>query len=48
MSRQDDGYGRKPGPNAGSQSEFTNKQSLGHAPDVQTGAITRSMLSRAR
>lgn len=35
MSTQDDGYGRKAGPNPGSQSEFTNRQSLGHAPDVQ-------------
>jgi len=36
MSTQDDGYGRKAGPNPGSQSEFTNRQSMGNAPDVQT------------
>ena len=35
MSTQDDGHGRKAGPNPGSQSEFTNRQSLSHAPDVQ-------------
>ena len=35
MSTNDDGYGRKAGPNPGSQSEFTNKQSTGNAPNVQ-------------
>ncbi len=36
MSTQDDGYGRKAGPNPGSQSEFSNKQSLGGASGVET------------
>ncbi len=36
MSTQDEGYGRKAGPNPGSQSDFTNRPSLGHAPGVQT------------
>ena len=36
MSAHDEGYGRKAGPNPGSQSEFTNRPSLGHAPGVQT------------
>ncbi len=36
MSTHDEGYGRKAGPNPGSQSDFTNRPSLGHAPGVQT------------
>lgn len=35
MSQHDDGYGRKAGPNPGSQSDFTNRQSAG-APGVDT------------
>ena len=36
MSTHDDGYGRKAGPNPGSQSDFTNRPSLGQAPGAQT------------
>jgi cell division septation protein DedD len=36
MSTHDDGHGRKAGPNLGSQFDFTNKPSVGHAPGVQT------------
>ena len=36
MSTHDDGHGRKAGPNPGSQSDFTNRPSLGQAPGVQT------------
>ena len=32
MATHDDGYGRRAGPNAGSQSDFTNRPSLGQAP----------------
>jgi cell division septation protein DedD len=34
MTTHDDGHGRKAGP--GSQSDYTNRQSMGHAPGVQT------------
>jgi hypothetical protein len=36
MATHDDGHGRRAGPNLGSQSDFTNRPSLGHAPGVQT------------
>jgi hypothetical protein len=36
MSTHDDGHGRKAGPNPGSQSDFTNRPSMGHAPGVET------------
>ena len=35
MSTQDDGFGRKAGPNPGSQSDFTNRPSMGGAPGMQ-------------
>lgn len=36
MATHDDGHGRRTGPNPGSQSDFTNRPSLGHVPGVQT------------
>ena len=36
MSMHDDGYGRKAGPDPGSQSDFANRQGAGNAPGVQT------------
>jgi cell division septation protein DedD len=36
MTTHDDGYGRKAGPNPGSQADFTNRPSMGHAPGAQT------------
>ena len=35
MSTQDDGFGRSAGPNPGSQSDFTNRPSMGGAPRMQ-------------
>ncbi len=35
MTRQDDGFGRKAGPNPGSQSDFTNRPSVAGGPSTQ-------------
>ncbi len=36
MSRQEDGFGRKVGPNPGSQSDFTNRPSISGAPGTRS------------